>query len=213
MTIPPCSPAGAPFWDELAPTMPDDPIVLTRLSARLAAAADAAGLLDVAYRTLDSPVGELLLAATPAGLVRIAFVDIDHDAILRDLAARVSPRLLHAPALLDGAARALAEYFSGRRREFALPLDLRLARGFRREVLGALPMIPYGETASYGELAARLDHPRASRAVGTACAMNPLPLVIPCHRVVRADGTTGDYVGGPAAKRYLLRLEAGRARG
>lgn len=178
------------------------------LRERLAGRAAEAGLLDVAYRTVSSPVGDLLLAATPAGLVRVAYAVQDHDRVLDELSAAVSPRVLRAPGRLDAAARQLAEYFTGRRRSFDLPLDLRLASGFRKAVLGELPAIAYGTTASYAAVAARAGSPAAVRAVGTACARNPLPLVIPCHRVVRSDGTPGQYAGGPAAKLTLLTLES-----
>ncbi|HEY0486816.1 MAG TPA: methylated-DNA--[protein]-cysteine S-methyltransferase [Mycobacteriales bacterium] len=178
-----------------------------RLHDRLAAAAAGAGMLDVAYRTLDTPVGTLLLAATEEGLVRVAYAREDHDRVLDELARRVSPRVLRAPARLEAAARELGEYFGGRRSAFDLPLDLRLAQGFRRTVLSHLPAIGYGTTASYAAVAAAAGSPRAVRAVGTACATNPLPVVVPCHRVVRSDGTPGRYVGGPDAKRTLLDLE------
>ena len=180
---------------------------LETLRDRLATAAAESGLLDVAYRTVPSPVGDLLLAATPAGLVRVAYAVQDHDRVLDELSAEVSPRVLRAPARLDAAARELEEYFAGRRRAFDLPLDLRLASGFRRTVLEELPSIGYGTTASYAAVAARAGSPAAVRAVGTACARNPLPLVIPCHRVVRSDGTPGRYAGGAAAKLTLLALE------
>ncbi|GAA1642677.1 methylated-DNA--[protein]-cysteine S-methyltransferase [Georgenia ruanii] len=180
---------------------------LDRLRARLVDAAATGGVLDVAYRTLDTPVGPLLLAATDRGLVRIAFASEDHDAVLVRLAERISPRILRAPARLDDAARQLAEYFAGRRRSFDLPVDLRLAGGFRREVLDQLPHIPFGRTASYAEVAAATGRPRAVRAVGTACATNPVPLVVPCHRVLRSDGALGGYLGGPEVKRRLLQLE------
>ncbi|WP_432535836.1 methylated-DNA--[protein]-cysteine S-methyltransferase [Kineococcus arenarius] len=182
---------------------------LAALRAGLVARAAADGLLDVAYRTVDSPVGPLLLAATGRGVVRVAFHREDHDAVLAALAARLSPRVLHAPARLEAAARELGEYFEGRRRDFDLPLDLSLAAGFRRDVLGALRTLPYGGTATYARLAGLAGSPRAVRAVGTACARNPLPLLVPCHRVVRSDGGTGEYVGGAGAKRLLLALEAG----
>jgi methylated-DNA-[protein]-cysteine S-methyltransferase len=184
-----------------------DPDVDRRLRQRLGEAADAAGLLDVAYRTLDTPVGRLLLAATPRGLVRVAFASQDHDRVLEDLARAVSPRILRAPARLDRAARELEDYFAGRRRVFDLPLDFRLSRGFRRTVLAHLPEINYGSTASYAAVAKASGSPRAVRAVGSACATNPLPVVVPCHRVVRSDGTMGQYVGGADAKQLLLRLE------
>ncbi|HEY9389721.1 MAG TPA: methylated-DNA--[protein]-cysteine S-methyltransferase [Mycobacteriales bacterium] len=180
-----------------------------RLHVRLETAAQDTGLLDVAYRTIDSPVGVLLLAATDQGLVRVAYDRENHDAVLQHLADRVSPRVLRAPARLDPVAHEIDEYFAGRRRTFDLPLDLRLSHGFRRTVLGYLPRIGYGQTVSYGAVAAGAGSPRAVRAVGTACATNPLPIVVPCHRVVRADGSIGGYLGGLDAKRTLLALEAG----
>lgn len=189
---------------------PADDALPRSLRDRLAADASNAGTLDVAYRTVETPVGRLLLAATEDGLVRIAFPDQGHDAALEELARKVSPRVLLAPARLDLPAKELDEYFSGNRTSFDLPLDLRLSGGYRRRVLDRLRQVGYGQTESYGELAAATGSPRASRAVGTACATNPLPLVIPCHRVVRSDGTIGQYAGGPEAKRFLLDLESER---
>jgi methylated-DNA-[protein]-cysteine S-methyltransferase len=182
---------------------------LDALRARLADRAEQAGLLDVAYRTVDSPLGTLLLAATPAGAVRVAFECEGLDHVLTTLAARLSPRIIAAPARLDPVARQLEEYFAHRRQSFDVAVDLSLATGFRRRVLEYLPEIGYGHTASYAVVAAGVDNPRAVRAVGTACATNPLPLLIPCHRVVRTDGGPGQYLGGVAAKRLLLDLEAG----
>lgn len=179
-----------------------------RLHARLTGAAQREGLLDVAYRTLETPVGSLLLAATEQGLVRVAYDVQDHAAVLADLAERVSPRVLQAPERLAEAVRQVEEYFEGRRTRFDLPLDLRLATGFRREVITRLPDIAYGRTESYARMAAAAGSPRAVRAVGTACARNPLPVVLPCHRVVRSDGSPGGYAGGSEAKRTLLALEA-----
>lgn len=179
-----------------------------RLRARLAAAAERDGVLDVAYRTIDTPVGELLLAATTGGLVRVAFTRDGHDAVLATLAGAVSPRILRAPKRLDAVSHQLDEYFARRRTAFDVPLDLRLSKGFRRAVLAHLPEIPYGRTESYAEVAAAAGSPRAVRAVGSACATNPLPVVVPCHRVVRSDGSFGGYAGGPDAKRTLLTLEA-----
>jgi methylated-DNA-[protein]-cysteine S-methyltransferase len=181
---------------------------LAALHDRLAQRAAADGLLDVAYRTLDTPVGTLLLAATPAGLVRVAYPIEGHDQVLQSLAAKVSPRVLSAPRRLDAAAREIEEYFAGRRHRFDLPLDHRLSSGFRREVLAQLPSIGYGHTASYATIAAAVGRPRAFRAVGTACATNPLPVVVPCHRVIKSGGKLGEYRGGPAAKQLLLELEA-----
>ncbi|MDO9377214.1 MAG: methylated-DNA--[protein]-cysteine S-methyltransferase [Nocardioidaceae bacterium] len=193
--------------DPLA-ALADDPAVdLAPLRARLATDADAAGLLDVAYRTLDTPVGALLLAATEHGLVRVAYAVEDHDVVLGTLAEQVSPRVLHAPARLDAVAREVDEYFAGRRSSFDVALDLRLASGFRRRVLDHLADIAYGSTASYAAVASLAGSPAAVRAVGTACARNPLPVVLPCHRVVRADGSLGQYVGGADAKQALLVLE------
>ncbi len=165
-------------------------------------------MLDVAYRTVDTPVGTLLLAATTAGLVRVAYDVEGHDAVLAGLADRISPRVLRAPARLDSAARQIDEYFAKRRTVFEVPVDLRLADGFRRNVIEHLRDIGYGRRESYAAVAAAIGNPRAVRAVGTACAHNPLPVVIPCHRVVRSDGSTGQYVGGPLAKSTLLDLEA-----
>ncbi len=190
--------------------LPGEDAALTRLHHRLTAAAAVSAVLDVAYRTLDTPVGELLLAATSSGLVRVAFAVEGHDAVLARLAAEVSPRVLHAPARLDGAARELEEYFAGERTAFDVPVDLRLVRGFRAEVLGHLRGVDFGRTVSYARLAALTTSPRAVRAVGTACATNPLPLVVPCHRVLRSDGSVGQYLGGVEVKRALLDLEAGR---
>ena len=178
------------------------------LVARLAAQAGDSDLLDVAYRTVDSPLGSLLLASTPRGLVRLAYAREDHDAVLARLADSVSPRVLRAPARLDAAARELDEYFAGRRRQFGLPLDFQLSRGFRLAVLTHLREIAYGTTESYAVVAVAAGSPAAVRAVGTACATNPLPVVVPCHRVVRSDGSIGQYVGGPDAKQALLALEA-----
>ncbi|MCW2691011.1 MAG: O-6-methylguanine methyltransferase, partial [Mycobacterium sp.] len=166
------------------------------------------GLLDIAYRTLDTPVGSLLLAATDVGLVRVAYDVQDHDAVLATLAASVSPRILRAPARLDDAARQIDEYFAKRRTHFEVPVDLRLADGFRRAVIEHLRDIGYGHRESYAAVAVAVGSPNAVRAVGTACARNPLPVVIPCHRVVRSDGSTGQYAGGAAAKSALLDLEA-----
>jgi len=187
---------------------PADPDTLSRLRHRLGQAAEAAGLLDVAYTTIDSPVGGLLLAATPRGLVRVAYEIEDHDAVLDTLSQRISGRVLRAPRRLDPAARQLGEYFSRQRRVFDLPLDLSLSSGFRQLVQRHLPEIGYGQTRTYGQVAALVGNPKAVRAVGTACATNPLPLVVPCHRVLRTDGTLGGYVGGSLAKRALLSLEA-----
>ncbi|QOK24283.1 methylated-DNA--[protein]-cysteine S-methyltransferase [Janibacter indicus] len=188
-------------------TFPIEPGAMANLRARLAARADELTLLDVAYRTIDSPVGPLLLAATETGLVRVAFESEGFDTVLDSLATRVSPRVLQAPRRLDTAAAELDEYFAGTRRAFDLPLDLTLSSGFRQVVQRYLPHIGYGHTQTYTEVAETVGNPRAVRAVGTACATNPLPVVVPCHRVLRTDGSMGGYLGGLDAKRTLLELE------
>jgi methylated-DNA-[protein]-cysteine S-methyltransferase len=185
-----------------------DDETLGRLHRRLESDADTDGLLDVAYRTVDTPVGTLLLATTTVGLVRVAYDSEGHDAVLARLADAVSPRILRAPARLDTVARQIDEYFAKRRTAFEVPVDLRLADGFRRNVIEHLRVIGYGRRESYATVAAAIGNPRAVRAVGSACAHNPLPVIIPCHRVVRSDGSTGQYVGGPLAKSTLLDLEA-----
>ena len=181
---------------------------LTQLHLRLEADAADHDLLDIAYRTVETPVGELLLAATPQGLVRIAYANEGVDTVLQSLATKISPRILLAPRRLDAAASQLDDYFARRRRSFQLPLDLRLSTGFRRSVLDHLTGIAYGTTESYATVAAATGHARAVRAVGSACATNPLPVVVPCHRVLRSDGSLGGYLGGLTAKRALLDLEA-----
>lgn len=177
----------------------------------LTAAAAAAGLLDVAYATLDSPLGRLLLAATPQGLIRIAYVDYtDQDAVLEQLAAKVSPRVLAAPRRLDEPRRELDQYFVGRRRQFELPLDWQLTHGFARRVLEAAARIPYGSTSTYKQMATEAGSPRASRAAGNALGSNPLPIVVPCHRILHSTGGLGGYTGGLAKKRLLLAVESGQ---
>lgn len=187
---------------------PVDPETMARLHARLAREAESEGLVDVAYTVVDSPVGRLLLAATSKGLVRVAYQNEDHDRVLETLASRISPRVLHAPRRLETAVREIDEYFGRLRRTFDLPLDLSLSHGFRQLVQRHLPEIGYGQTLSYRQVAELVGSPRAVRAVGTACATNPLPVVVPCHRVLRADGSLGGYIGGLDAKTTLLNLEA-----
>ncbi len=186
---------------------------LDRLQNRLQAQATTAGILDVAYRTVDTPLGVLLLAATERGLLRVAFAQEGFDEVLATIAARVSPRLLQAPARLDDVSRELDEYFSGTRRRFDVAVDHALSAGFRLQVQTHLPQIAYGETVSYRELAELSGNPRAVRAAGTACATNPLPIVVPCHRVLRSDGGLGGYIGGLEAKTMLLDLERDSSRG
>jgi methylated-DNA-[protein]-cysteine S-methyltransferase len=185
-----------------------EPVALGRLHDALVARAERDGLLDVGYRTVDSPLGPLLLAATSAGLVRVAFAAEGHDDVLGALATTVSPRILEAPGRLDDVTRQLEEYFTGTRHAFDVAVDLRLAAGFRLAVLRHLQEIPFGATESYADVARAAGSPNAVRAAGTACATNPVPVVVPCHRVVRSDGSPGGYRGGPAAKQVLLALEA-----
>ena len=194
--------------DVLAPLERVEPDELARLHTSLEEGSAARGILDVAYRTIDTPVGVLLLAATERGIVRVAFESEGLDAVLAVLAEKLSPRILKSPRRLDAPATELDEYFAGRRTAFDLPLDLSLSTGFRRGVLEHLRQIGYGRTESYSEVALAAGNPRAVRAVGSACATNPLPVVVPCHRVLRSDGSLGGYLGGLEAKRTLLALEA-----
>ena len=168
------------------------------------------GLVDVAYTTTDSPFGELLVASTPRGLVKVGFLhvgDLKADDVVEELAERVSPRVLHAPARLDDVRRQLEEYFDGRRRRFELRTDRVLIHGFARKVLAQTARIPYGSYLTYGEVAAEAGNPRAHRAAGSALARNPIPIVIPCHRVLRSGGVIGNYGGGPEMKARLLQME------
>ena len=179
-----------------------------RAAERAAARAAEEGLADVNYATLDSPLGLLLVAATKRGLVRVSFHTEQHDDVLNDLVLRISPRVLEAPAKLDDVRRELDEYFEGERRTFGVPLDWRLSHGFRAKVLHKLyEHVPYGETASYAEMAADAGNPRAYRAAGSAMGSNPIPVIVPCHRVVASGGGLGGYGGGVDMKRFLLRLE------
>lgn len=189
---------------------PAEASAVERLLERLLATAESQQLTDATYRVLDSPLGPLLLAGTERGLIRLAFQSQDHERVLDDLAAAVGSRILRSGKGFDEAARQLDEYFSRARDHFTLDLDLRLAHGFRRTVLDRLRTIPYGGTATYAQIAVAAGSDRAVRAVGTACAKNPVPILIPCHRVLRSDGATGGYAGGSEAKRLLLDLEGAR---
>jgi methylated-DNA-[protein]-cysteine S-methyltransferase len=185
---------------------------LDRAVAGVIARAERDELIDVAYATVDSPFGELLVARTGRGIVKLALPshrghELTRDEILEELAAEVSPRVLEAPRRLDEARRELDAYFQGRLHSFDLAVDWRLAHGFADRVLHQVTRIPYGKTLSYGELAAKAGNPRAYRAAGTACGINPVPLIVPCHRVLQAGGKLGNYGGGPEMKRALLELE------
>ncbi|HIW99495.1 MAG TPA: methylated-DNA--[protein]-cysteine S-methyltransferase [Candidatus Nesterenkonia stercoripullorum] len=206
-------PRSAPSAAEPDQTVPDESLFpvpaadLERLRTQLERHAAAADLLDVAYRTVDTPLGALLLAATDKGLLRVAFAREGFDDVLATIAHRVSPRVLQAPARLDQVAREVDEYFAGTRRDFDIVVDHALSSGFRLRVQSKLPQIAYGRTLSYRELAELSGSPKAVRAVGSACATNPLPIVVPCHRVLRSDGGLGGYIGGLDAKTMLLELE------
>jgi methylated-DNA-[protein]-cysteine S-methyltransferase len=178
-----------------------------RAAARLVERAADEGLSDVSYAPADSPLGRLLIAATRRGLVRLAFPEEDVDTVLERLARRISPRIVEAPAPLDSVRRELEEYFDGRRRSFDLVLDWSLIGPFGRRVLRVTSEIPYGGVLSYGEVAAEAGSPRGSRAAGNALGSNPIPIVIPCHRVLRSGGALGGYGGGLERKRWLLELE------
>ena len=176
--------------------------------ALVARAADE-GLLDVAYSSVDSPVGPLTVAATRRGLIRISFPQFSQETVVEELARDVSPRVLEAPERLDEVRRELDEYFEGKRREFDLPLDWSLTRGFYRKVLRETARIGYGHVRTYADVAKRAESPRAVRATGSALGSNPIPVVVPCHRVVRTGGGMGGYGGGLEVKEYLLGLEGG----
>jgi methylated-DNA-[protein]-cysteine S-methyltransferase len=172
-------------------------------------AADRAGLLDVAYATLDSPAGRLLLAATPRGVVTVAYADEDAqlDQALERLAVAVSPRILSSPRRLDEPRRELDQYFAGDRRRFEVPVDWQLTRGFGRRVLEATARIPFGSLSTYKQVAAEAGSPRGSRAAGNALGANPIPIIVPCHRVLHTSGGLGGYTGGLDRKRLLLAIE------
>ena len=177
-------------------------------AARVAERGLEEGLLDVAYTTLDSPVGPVLVAATRRGLVRVSFGDDYHpEGVLAELSDNISPRLIEAPSFFDALRRELDEYFEGRRTRFDLPLDWQLTGGFSRRVLRHTARIPYGHVSTYRDMAAKAGSPRGARAAGNALGSNPIPIVVPCHRVLHSGGGLGGYGGGLDNKRFLLRLE------
>ena len=195
------------------PTRPDPEQVLRSVRAPdslpdIAPAATQAGLLDLAYFIEDTPVGRLLLAATPRGLVRLAYLDHhDEDLVLEHLAKHVSPRILSSAPPLDGPRRELEEYFAGARRDFQVPLDWQLVRGFGRRVLEATARVPFGSVTTYAKVAGEAGSPRGARAAGNALGANPIPIIVPCHRVLHASGGLGGYTGGLERKRLLLGIE------
>jgi methylated-DNA-[protein]-cysteine S-methyltransferase len=178
-------------------------------TAEFARRAAAEGLIDVAYAGVDSPFGHLTAAMTDSGIVRLAFEGEELDEVLQELADRVSPRVLEAPAKLDPVRRELDEYFEGRRHEFSMPVDWQLSHGFHLKAREACYAIPFGKVLTYAELAAAAGSPRAVRAAGQAMARNPVPIVVPCHRVLRTGGALGGYGGGLDVKRWLLDMESG----
>ena len=184
-----------------------DNTVVNRSLERLRERAAAEGLLDVAYATADSPFGTLLLARTPQGLVRLGLPNEDFEELLTDLAGRISPRVLEDPARLDRERRELDTYFEGRPHDMALPIDWQLSHGFLLRARHGIAAIPYGETRTYTDLARGAGNERAVRAAGSACSHNPIPLVVPCHRVLRSDGSLGGYAGGLEMKQRLLEME------
>jgi len=191
----------------LAGSLPPSSAPATEAARRFVARAAELDLVDVAYATSASPLGELVLAATARGLVRLSYDTQPLEEVLVELARQLSPRVLEAPSRLDDVRRQLDEYFVGRRHHFDLPVDLALARGFSRRVLETARRIPYGSVVTYREMAMETGSPKAVRAAGNALAGNPIPIVIPCHRVIRSDGSLSGYVGGVDRKQLLLRLE------
>ena len=200
-------PSESTVIDAIASATRPAQATIDQLHSRLAALSAIEGLLDASYAYMDSPIGKLMLVATQTGLIKIAFANEDFDQVLRELGQRIGPRILFAPENLDFVERELLEYFDGKRQHFDINLDLSLSHGFRQVVQQYLGTIGYGQTQSYREVAASVGNPKASRAVGSACATNPLPIVLPCHRVLRSDGSLGGYAGGLEAKRALLALE------
>jgi methylated-DNA-[protein]-cysteine S-methyltransferase len=193
----------------MSPIKPPTDTPPADLLERLVARAADAGLLDVAYTTTDSPLGELLLATTPAGLARVSYLSFEggEDAVLDELASGISPRVLEAPRRLDAVRRELDEYFAGRRRDFDVPVDLVLTHGFGRRILEATAAIPFGSTSTYRDVATGAGNAKAVRAAGNALGHNPIPIVVPCHRVLRTGGALGGYTGGVEKKEQLLRIE------
>lgn len=177
-------------------------------AARFAERAAADGAADVAYARVDTPLGTTTVAGTRRGLVAVGLPNRALDEFLAELSVGLSPRVVEAPGRLDEIRRELEEYFDGRRHTFDVPLDWTLVPGgFYREVLRATAKLPFGVTATYGEIAGRAGNPRAHRAAGTALGSNPIPIVVPCHRILRSGGDPGNYAGGAEMKRWLLRLE------
>jgi methylated-DNA-[protein]-cysteine S-methyltransferase len=188
-------------------SVPDATRRADRANVALRQAADAAGLVDVATGTMDSPVGELFFAVTGRGVACIAYDDQDRSLLERQFAQMLSPRILNSSKATDRVRRQLAEYFDGAREMFDLRLDDRLMSPFVRKVLRETSKVPYGQVSTYGTVATNISRPSAARAVGAALGANPIPIVIPCHRIVGASGRLTGYAGGLHRKEFLLRLE------
>ena len=168
--------------------------------------------MDVGYAHADSPLGPLLVASTDRGLICVSYLEFrEEDTTLERIAARVSPRVVEAPGKVDGIRRELDDYFEGRLTTFSTPIDWALVGDFGRRVLSQTAAIPYGDVATYGEIARGIGSPGAARATGNALGANPMPIVVPCHRVVASGGKLGGYTGGIDRKRVLLSLERGGA--
>ncbi|MCW3041648.1 MAG: methylated-DNA--[protein]-cysteine S-methyltransferase [Solirubrobacterales bacterium] len=191
------------------PAPPLDRPALAEATARFTAAAAATGAADLVYAQLDSPLGRLVAVATPTGLAQLSYEDFRGglDAVLEDLSVRLSPRIVEAPARLEDTQRQLEEYFDGRRTTFSIPLDWTLCGDFTRRILQATAQIPFGATATYGAMAAAAGNPKASRAAGRALGSNPIPIVVPCHRVIGTSGRLTGYTGGLERKIQLLQVE------
>ena len=190
---------------ELQPPAVDAAALAARFAARAAESGDA----DVAYAVVDTPAGRVVAARTPTGLVRLAYEDFNGglDQVLESLAARLSPRIVEAPARLDDTRRELDEYFAGTRRDFDIPIDWTLTTPFARRVLQATAAIPFGETSTYARIAAAAGSPKGARPTGNALGSNPIPIIVPCHRVLATGGGLGGYTGGLSRKELLLGIE------
>ena len=193
--------------NRLRTTIDGNETVPPRLNEELRKRAMNGGLVDIAYATIESPLGPLLAATTKRGLLRLSYQDENVDAALERLALDVSPRIVESPKSLDGVRRELDEYFAGRRKSFELAIDWSFASGFVRRVLKATARVPFGNVSSYAQIAAQAGSPRASRAAGNALGSNPMPIVVPCHRILRSGGALGGYTGGIHRKEFLLHLE------
>jgi methylated-DNA-[protein]-cysteine S-methyltransferase len=187
--------------------VPASPDEARAAAERFAARAADEGLFDVAYALVDSPLGRLLVAQTKRGLVELAYGGEEPDSMLAELSEKLSPRVLEAPGKLDDVRRQLDEYFGGRRTDFDVPIDWSLSRGFTQRVLQATAKVPFGQLASYRDVASKAGNERAVRAAGNALGSNHIPIVVPCHRIIRTGGALGGYTGGLERKEYLLQLE------